>query len=83
MRLLFSLANVPATRCELIKSLSLDFIENRVLFALERLIAKVLRQLPRLRSLSVEVHENRYRALAWIFPRDAPFRLRSFATSIG
>ena len=84
VRLLLSLANAPAARCELLKSLSLDFIENRVLFALELLIAKVLRRLPRLRSLSIEVsvHENRHRALAWIFPRDAPFRLRSFATSI-
>ena len=84
VRLLLSLANAPATRCELIKSLSLDFVENRVLFALELLMAKVLKRLPRLRSLSVEVsvHENRHRALAWIFPRDAPFRLRSFATSI-
>jgi hypothetical protein len=84
VRLLLSLANAPTTRCELIKTLSLDFIENRVLFALELLMAKVLKRLPRLRSLSVEVsvHENRHRALAWIFPRDAPFRLRSFATSI-
>jgi len=84
VRLLLSLVNAPATRCELVKTLTLDFIENRVLVALELLIANVLRRLPRLRSLSVEVsvHENRYRALAWIFPRDAPFRLRSFATSI-
>jgi hypothetical protein len=44
----------------------------------------VLRLLPRLRSLNLEVsiHENRHRALAWIFPRDTPFRLLSFATSI-
>jgi hypothetical protein len=55
MRLLLSLANAPAMRCELIKCLSLDFIENRVLFALELLMAKVLKRLPRLRSLSVEV----------------------------
>lgn len=84
VRLLLSLANAPATRCALVKSLSLNFSDNRVLFALELLIAKVLRLLPRLRSLNVEVsiHENRYRALAWIFPRDTPFRLRSFATSI-
>ena len=74
VRLSLSLANATATRCELIKSLSLDFIENRVLFALELLMAKVLKRLPQLRSLSVEVsvHENRHRALAWIFPRDAP-----------
>jgi hypothetical protein len=84
VRLLLSLANAPAPRCELVKSLSLDFSDNRVLFALELLIARVLRLLPRLRSLNVEVsiHENRHRALAWIFPRDAPFRLTSFATSI-
>lgn len=84
VRLLLSLANAPATRCALVKSLSLDFSDNRVLFALELLIAKVLRLLPRLRTLNVEVsiHENRHRALAWIFPRDAPFRLLSFATSI-
>ncbi|KAI0300673.1 hypothetical protein B0F90DRAFT_397693 [Multifurca ochricompacta] len=82
--LLLSLANAPAARCELVKALALDFSDNRVLFALELLIFKVLRLLPRLRALSVEVsiHENRHRALAWIFPRDAPFRLRSFATSI-
>jgi hypothetical protein len=55
-----------------------------VLFALELLIAKVLKLLPRLRSLNVEVsiYENRHRALAWIFPRDAPFQLLSSATSI-
>ena len=84
VRLLLSLANAPAARCALVKSLSLDFSDNRVLFALELLIARVLRLLPRLRSLNVEVsiHENRHRALAWIFPRDAPFRLLSFATSI-
>jgi hypothetical protein len=84
VRLLLSLANAPATRCALVKSLSLNFSDNRVLFALELLIAKVLRLLPRLRSLNVEVsiHENRHRALAWIFPRDAPFRLLSFSTSI-
>ena len=84
VRLLPSLANGPATRCELIKSLSLDFIKNRVLFALELLIPKVPRQLPWLRSLSIEVsfHKNRHRALAWIFPRDTPFWLRSFVTSI-
>ena len=35
MWLFLSLANAPVTRCDLIKSLSLDFIENRVLFALE------------------------------------------------
>ena len=84
VRLLLSLANAPATRCALVKNLSLDFSDNRVLFALELLIAKVLKLLPRLRSLNVEVsiYENRHRALAWIFPRDAPFRLDSFATSI-
>lgn len=84
VRLLLSLANAPAARCALVKTLSLDFSDNRVLFALELLIAKVLRLLPRLRSLNVEVsiHENRHRALAWIFPRDAPFRLLSFSTSI-
>ncbi len=84
VRLLLSLANAPVARCALVKTLSLDFSDNRVLFALELLIARVLRLLPRLRSLNVEVstHENRHRALAWIFPRDAPFRLLSFATSI-
>ena len=35
--------------------LSLDFSDNRVPFALEPLIAKVLKLLPRLRSLNVEV----------------------------
>ena len=84
VRLLLSLVNAPAARCGLVKSLTLEFSDNRVLFALELLIAKVLRRLPRLRTLSVEVsiYENRHRALAWIFPQDAPFRLRSFATSI-
>jgi hypothetical protein len=84
VRLLLSLANAPAARCELVKALKVNFTENRVLFALEVLIAKVLCLLPRLRTLIVEVsvHENKYRALAWIFPRDAPFRLRSFETSI-
>lgn len=84
VRLLLSLANAPAVRRELVKALEVNFTENRVLFALELLIAKVLGLLPRLRVLNVEVsvHENRHRALAWIFPRDAPFRLRSFSTSI-
>lgn len=84
VQLLRSLANAPAARRELVKDLSLDFSGNRVLFALELLIARVLKLLPRLRALNVEVsiHENRHRALSWTFPRDAPFRLRSFATSI-
>jgi hypothetical protein len=84
VQLLLSLANASTERCKLVKSLSLNFSDSRVLFALELLIYKVLRLLPRLRTLNVEVsiHENRHRALAWIFPRDAPFRLRSFATSI-
>ena len=85
VRLLLSLANAPAPRCALVEDLSLDFSDNRVLFSLELLIARVLRLLPRLRSLNVElsIHENRHRPLAWIFPRDAPFRLFSFATSVG
>jgi hypothetical protein len=84
VRLLLSLANAPMARRELVKALKVNFTENRVLFALELLIAKVLSSLPRLRALDVEVavHENKHRALAWIFPRDAPFRLRSFETSI-
>jgi hypothetical protein len=84
VRLLLSLVNATAARCELVKSLSLDFSFNRVLFALELLIAKVLRRLPRLRTLNVEMptHEDGHRALAWVLPRDAPFRLFSFATSI-
>ena len=84
VRLLLSLVNAPTARRELVKSLSLDFSDNRVLFALELLIAKVLRRLLRLRILNVEVsvHENRHRALAWMFPRNAPFRLCSLATSI-
>jgi hypothetical protein len=84
VRLLLSLAKAPAARRQLVKGLSLNFTDNRVLFALELLMAKALRLLPRLRTLDVEVsvHENRHRALAWIFPRNAPFRLRSFATSI-
>jgi hypothetical protein len=84
VRLLLSLVNASAARCELVKALAVDFSDNKVLFALELLIYKVLRQLPRLRALSVEVstYENRHRPLAWIFPRDASFRLRSFATSI-
>ena len=84
VRLLLSLSNAPAARCALVENLSLDFSDNRVLFPLELLIARVLRLLPRLRSLNVEVsiHENKHRALAWIFPRDTPFRLLSFATSM-
>ena len=84
VRLLLSLANAPAARREFVKALKVNFTENRVLFALELLISKVLGLLPRLRTLIVEVsfHENKNRALAWIFPRDAPFRLRSFETSI-
>ncbi|KAF8258501.1 hypothetical protein EI94DRAFT_1754513 [Lactarius quietus] len=84
VRLLLSLANAPAARREFVKALKVNFTENRVLFALEVLIAKVLGLLPRLRTLIVDVsvHENKHRALAWIFPRDAPFRLRSFETSI-
>lgn len=84
VRLLLSLANAPEARRELVKSLRVNFTENRVLFALEVLIAKVLCLLPRLHTLIVEVsvHESKHRSLAWIFPRDAPFRLRSFETSI-
>ncbi|KAI9455668.1 hypothetical protein BJY52DRAFT_1279064, partial [Lactarius psammicola] len=84
VRLLLSLASAPAARRDLVKALKVNFTENRVLFALELLIAKVLGLLPHLRVLNVEVsiHENRHRALAWIFPRDAPFQLRSFSTSI-
>ena len=84
VQLLLSLVNAPLARRELVRALALDFSDNRVLFALERLIYKALGLLPRLRALSVEVsiHENRHRQLAWIFPRDASFRLRSFATSI-
>jgi hypothetical protein len=36
----------PSTRCEFVKSLLPGFVENRVLFALEPLIAKVFSQLP-------------------------------------
>jgi len=81
---LLLLENAPATWCELLKSLLLNFIKNRVLFALELLIAKVLRRLLQLRSLSigVSIHKHRHCALAWIFPTDAPFRLSLFATSI-
>ena len=70
MRLLLSLANASAEGCKLVKSLSLNFSDNRVRFALELLIYKVLRLLPRPRTLNVEVsiHENRHRALAWMFP---------------
>jgi hypothetical protein len=84
VQLLLSLVNASAARCKLVKSLTLDFSGNRVLFALELLIAKVLRRLPRLRTLNLEVstHENRHRALAWMFPREAPFRLVSLMTSI-
>ena len=68
------------------KSHSLDFIGNRVLFRPEFLIARVLRQLPRLRSLSVEasIHENGTAPSHGYSPfsRDALFSLRSFATSI-
>ncbi len=42
VRLLLSLANAPVARCTLVRSLSLDFSDNRVLFALELLIARVL-----------------------------------------
>jgi hypothetical protein len=85
VRLLLSPVKAPAARRQLVKGLSLNFTDNRVFFVLELLMAKVLRLLSRLRTLNVEVsvHESRHRALAWIFPRDAPFRLRSFATSIG
>ena len=59
-------------RCEPVKALAVNFPDNRELFALELLIAKVLSLLPRLLALTVEVsaHENRHRPLAWIFPRD-------------
>ncbi len=42
VRLLLSLANAPVARCTFVRSLSLDFSDNRVLFALELLIARVL-----------------------------------------
>jgi hypothetical protein len=85
VRLFLSLANASAEGCKLVKSLSLNFSDNRVLFSPSSCSStRLLRLLPRLRTLNVEVsiHENRHRALAWMFPRDAPFRLRSFATSI-
>jgi hypothetical protein len=84
VRLLLSLANAPAARREFVKALKVNFALNSMLFALERLIAKVLGMLPHLRTLIVEVsvNEDKNGALAWIFPRDAPFRLRSFETSI-
>lgn len=71
---MLSLANALATQCELLKSVMLDFIENRALFALDVLIAEVPRGPLRSRSLSVEVsvHKNRHRAPEWIFPGDAP-----------
>jgi hypothetical protein len=74
VRLLLSLANAPAARRQLVKGLSLKFTDNRVLFAFEFLMAKVLTLLPRLRTLNAEVsvHENRHRALAWIFPVTPP-----------
>ena len=81
VRLLLSLVNAPAARREFVKALKVNFTENMMLFALERLIAKVLGLLPRLRTLIVEV-SNENCALARIFPLDAPFRLRSFDTSI-
>jgi len=43
VQLLLSLVNASVTRCKLVKSLTLDFSDNRVLFALELLIAKVQR----------------------------------------
>ena len=81
--LLLSRANTPAMRCELVKSLLLDFVESRVLFAHSQ-GARAATVMPRLRSFSVEVSvdENRYRTAVWIFPRDAPFRPRSIATAI-
>jgi len=67
VQLLLPLVNALAARCV---SLSLDFSDNRVLFALELLIARELRLLPHLRTLNVKVsiHENRHHALSWIFP---------------
>ncbi|KAI0298201.1 hypothetical protein BC826DRAFT_1103137 [Russula brevipes] len=74
VRLLLSLAKAPAARRQLVKGPSLNFTDNIVLFALEFLMAKVLRLLPRLRTLNVEVsvHENRHRALGRIFPVTPP-----------
>ena len=70
--------NVPAARHKLIKALKVHLTENRVFFALELLIAKVLGSLPRLRTrdVGVSVHENKHRTLAWIIPWDTPFTFR-------
>jgi hypothetical protein len=53
-------AKAPAARRQFVKGLSLNFTDNRVPFALELPITKVLRLLSRLRTLNVEVsvHEN-------------------------
>jgi len=88
MQLLLSLANVPATRCELVSQGPLAGFHQKQSSVRARVAhsqgAHATAGLPRLRSLRVEVsvHANRHRTIMWIFPREAPFWLRSFATSI-
>ena len=88
MRLLLSLANVPATPCELVSQGPLAGFHQKQSSVRARVAhsqgAHATAGLPRLRSLRVEVsvRENRHCTIMWIFPRDALFRLRSFATSI-
>ncbi|KAF8258498.1 hypothetical protein EI94DRAFT_1815209 [Lactarius quietus] len=75
-------------QCELVKVLSVNFTEDRVLYALKVLIAKVLKKVLNLRSrlctliVEVSVDKNKHRTPTWISPSDAPFRLRSFEKSI-
>src|SRR5258708_23034211 len=55
VRLLLSLANAPVARCALVKSLSLDFSDNKVLFALELRIARVLTRRARADNETVQM----------------------------
>ncbi|KAI0262046.1 hypothetical protein BC834DRAFT_829462 [Gloeopeniophorella convolvens] len=82
--LLLSLLHASAPRRELVRSLQLDLTGNSVLPSLERLISRVLKLLPCLRTLSVELvpYGGRHRSNSWILPQDAPFHLCSLSTCL-
>ncbi|KAA1470821.1 hypothetical protein DENSPDRAFT_836711 [Dentipellis sp. KUC8613] len=70
-------------RHDLIKGLRIDFCDNQLSVNALVLIHDALRKLPRLTGLTIEFSstDNR-RLLSWIFPLDAPFKLKTFVTSV-
>ncbi|TFY61891.1 hypothetical protein EVG20_g6887 [Dentipellis fragilis] len=76
------LRHLPS-RHELVRGLGFDFGNNRLSVNALVLIHNALRRLPHLTALTLEFSstDNR-RLLSWIFPLDAPFKLKSFITSV-